>query len=184
MRSKPIIAIGGPMRAGKDTVIDYIIRETHGHFGVVDTSETLINLYSEKTGIPVKAIRDNKHLHRPGLIALGDAINLEEVAGVAKKAFLRHAELDLDFPGLIFCSIRRASEYWLMKEIQATIVFVTANRDLRAIRPGGISHQDHATETETLNLLRKNSDWIIENNGNLADLSAEVKRMLKTLGFT
>lgn len=177
----PKIAIAGKQGAGKDTLIDFLIRYSCGQWGVVDTSDALVNLYASKLGVPKTEVLKNKQAHRQGLQALGDEIERDRVAGVLKYAFTRYSLTGIDFEGTIFCSIRRPCELYYLQKNGYKIVLVEADRDVREQRRGQLAGESHSTELT--DWLRNQADYILKNNGTIEQMEEEALRMLQAFGL-
>ncbi len=179
--SSPKIAIGGQQGAGKDTLIEILMRCSERQWGVVDTSDALLSIYSGRVGLTKDQILKDKQKHRKALQALGDEIEQDRLAGVLKYAFAKHALTGFEFDGVIFCSIRRPCELHYLKKNGYKIVFVEADKDIRQARRGELAGSSHSTEC--LDWLRPGSDYIIRNNGTHEQLEDEAIRMLHSFGL-
>jgi dephospho-CoA kinase len=167
---KPIIAVAGKQGAGKDEFIDFLAHELGPSWVVHSTSDVLTQILADRIDLPVWEVRNNKQFHRPQLQRLGDELELQEPALLAKMALMSLGTEE----GIIFESVRRASEIWYLEKRNATFILIEANRKVREERRGGLVGEGHTTENEAYEILKKKPGVkIIDNNGSLEDLELQ-----------
>lgn len=180
---KQIIAIGGKKFSGKDTVANFLMMEfTPEVWAHTSTSQLIVSRYckvrtnAEQTVLTPEKVYTNKEKHREALKKVGEKWEAIEPAHWIKSA-LSHVE---DYDRIILDSVRRESEYQYLKSLGVQFILVETDPDIREDRGCQNASDNHKTETEAIELLKKDPNtWVINNNGNREDLKEEVKRFVR-----
>ena len=169
-----LIAISGKQYSGKD-VLTHLLLKALPHFKQIPIATEIKNAYAAQHHLTLTDIENNKALHRPGLIALGDWGRKQDPNYWLKQVLIE--------PGpKIISDVRLKQESALLKAQGAFLIRLNADRAVRAQRGQIVSEHD-PTEQELDHVM----DWdaILTNNGNLDELETQVKQLLGPVrGFT
>lgn len=178
-----IIALSGKKYSGKDTVLDMLMMDfAPVAWNHASTSKYLIERLSEKASnalgrmVTIEEIRENKQSWREALQKLGDSLEAQEPAFVMKEI------LALRTRKIIVESVRRASEIEYLRSMGAFFVLVHASDEARLARGCKNIHDEHPSEHEAVDILRRDADYILDNSGSLDELKVEVQRLRKSMG--
>ena len=167
---KIIIVFSGKQFSGKDTVAK-ILLEQFNSFKRIGIADAIKMQYSQKTGLTVQEIEQNKPLYRQDLINLGDW-------GRAQNPdYWLNSIIEYD-GNTIVTDIRVEHELNLFKSYGAFTVRVEADEEVRAKRGTLVSKNDN-TETALDNIT--DWDYIIQNNGTYEELLNNTKKLIDIL---
>ena len=169
-KNKRIIVFSGKQFSGKDTVAK-ILLEKFKSFKRVGIADAIKMRYSEKTGLSLEEIEENKSKYRKDLIELGNW-------GRAQNPDYWLNTIIEDNNNIIVTDIRMKHELDVFKRNGAITVRVEATEQVRGKRGQLISTEDE-TETQLDNI----SDWdfTIDNNGSYDDLLLKTKMLTDKL---
>ena len=169
-KNKRIIVFSGKQFSGKDTVAK-ILLEKFKSFKRVGIADAIKMRYSEKTGLSLEEIEENKSKYRKDLIELGNW-------GRAQNPDYWLNTIIEDNNNIIVTDIRMKHELDVFKRNGAITVRVEATEQVRGKRGQLISTEDE-TETQLDNI----SDWdfTIDNNGSYDDLLLKTKMLTEKL---
>ncbi len=182
--AKIILGVAGEIGAGKDTVTSYIT-ETHGA------------KYYRYSGI-LKDILKRLHLpyDRISLANLAEALRAYFGENVLSRTLVADAEGDADAEIIVFDGIRKVAELEFLKTFpHFKFIFVDAEMKVRydrLVKRGeksddvgktmGQFMKDHEHAADNVILkLREYADVVIDNNGTLEDLYAQIDKALVDL---
>jgi len=173
-KNNMVIAIGGKQRSGKTTVAELIQKMLPSH-KIVHIGDAIKDQYCKNNLLTRHELEENKHLHRQGLIDLGNAGRL-----IDKNFWLNKVLKDEAYPDLIVPDLRLKHEHEEFKKHDAKFIAILANADVRALR-GLLVCQDDPTEND-LNLSDSRL-WHqrIANIDSYEDLKRDTKKVVECL---
>lgn len=182
-----ILGIVGSLGGGKGTVVAYL-KERYG-FAHYSSSDLLIEMLNER----------GETVDRDGMSRVANELRAANPAGVPARNFERYEAADGE-GDVIFESLHSVPEAQFIKEVGGVVLGVTADPDLRyqRIRERGsvkdnvtkeqfIAQQEReergSTDPNQHNIFSalQEADFLIENNGTLEDLHAQVDRIMETI---
>lgn len=165
--TKTIIAISGKQLSGKDFLAKYLL-EKLPHFSRVGLGDAIKMEFANTKGITVEEVEQNKHIHRPDLIALGNK-------GRTMDNGLYWLNKVLEYPGnIIVPDMRVEKEFETFRNNGAIMVRVECDRETRASR-GQLVKENDPTECALDNI--SNWDIIIDNNKDLEHLTKQADKL-------
>jgi phosphomevalonate kinase len=167
LKNTEIIAIAGKQYSGKDRLTHLIIQQWP-EFNKTPLALAIKQAYGQKNGMTLLEIEANKAQHRPGLIALGDWGRQQDPDYWLKQV--------LNQPGKkIISDMRLKREYDLLRQYNAFLIRLNADRSIRAQR-GKLVSEDDPTETE----LDTITEWdaVLYNNGSVEELQQQLNMLL------
>ena len=167
---KKIIVFSGKQFSGKDTVAK-ILLDKFKSFKRIGIADAIKIAYSNKTGLTLSEIENNKSVYRQDLIDLGNW-------GRAQNPDYWLNSIIAYEGNTIVTDIRMLHEYELFKSYGAFAVRVEASEEERQKRGKLISSND-ATEIELDNI--KDWDFVIYNNGSYEELVENTDKLIKEL---
>lgn len=170
MNNKKIIVLSGKQFSGKDTVAD-MIKEHFTDFNEVPIAGALKKEFGKLKNITISEIERNKPLYRAELIELGNKGRAESPDFWIKKVVEEDGNL-------IVPDLRLKHELFIFKIHGAITIRVESDREERAKR-GKLVAESDPTETQLDDI----TDWnyVIENNGTLEELRAEVNKVIDSI---
>jgi dephospho-CoA kinase len=176
-----IIALTGSFGAGKGAVVDYLIGKGFKHF----SARAFITEEIEKRGLPTN--RDSM------IVVSNDLRAMHGPSHIIDSLHQRAGSADCN---AVIESVRAVAEVRRLQELGATVIGVDADpqtRYERAVKRGSetdrvsfdewLEHErkesnpDDPTKQDVFGAL-KASDYILQNNGSLEDLYAQVEAVL------
>ncbi len=182
-----IIGITGSIGGGKGTVVEYLLSKQR--FTHYSSSDLLTRILEERGEV----------VDRDGMNRVANELRAKNPAGVPAENYARYEAEDGE-SDVIFESIHSVPEADFIKSVGGIIIGVTANSDIRYERILGrrsvkddvtkekfIEQQlreekgsDDPNKSNIFNTLAE-ADFLIENNGTLEDLRAQIDQILNTL---
>lgn len=168
--NKKIIVLSGKQFSGKDTVAD-MIKEHFTDFKEIALASAIKKEFGKLKNITISEIERNKPLYRAELIELGNKGRAESPEFWIKKVIEEDGNI-------IVPDLRLKHELFIFRIHGAISIRVESNREERAKR-GNLVSEDDPTETQLDNI----NDWnyVIENNGTLDELQAQVNKIIKLI---
>ena len=167
LKDARIIAISGKQYAGKDFLADLLLKH-FPDFEKTPLAAAIKQEYGNQHGLTVEEIEADKATHRPGLIAMGDWGRSQDPDFWLKKV--------KEWPGkIIIPDVRLKREYDALKDWDAYLIRLHADRDVRS-RRGTIVSEGDPTETQLDDIDEWNLTLI--NNGAPEDLQAQLNLYL------
>lgn len=182
-----IIGIVGTLGAGKGTVVEYL-KDTYG-FAHYSSSDLLIELLEER----------GETVDRDGMSRVANALRAADPAGVPAQNFARYEAEDGE-SDVIFESLHSVPEAQFIKEVGGIVLGVTANPDLRyerILKRGSVKdnvskehfiaqqkrEEEGSTDPNQHNIFSAlhEADFLIENNSTLAELHAQIDRIMEEI---
>ena len=170
MKNKVIIVFSGKQFSGKDTVAK-ILLEKFTSFKRIGIADAIKMRYSEKTGLSLQEIEQNKPIYRQDLIDLGDWGRAQD------PDYWLNSIIAYD-GNTIVTDIRVPHELELFKSYGAFSIRVEAAEEVRAKRGTLVSKNDN-TETALDN--RIDWDYVIQNNGTYDELLENTQKLIEIL---
>jgi dephospho-CoA kinase len=182
-----IIGITGSLGGGKGTVVDYLVEQKN--FKHYSASGHLISLLEAR----------GKVVNRDSLNQIGNELRANDPAGVAAAIYEQY-ERDDGASDVILESLHSPAEAQFIKSVGGIVLGVTADSDIRfeRIHKRG-SVKDNVTKEEfivqqkreeegTGDTAKSNifatleeADFLIENNGTLEELHAQIDKILEQI---
>jgi phosphomevalonate kinase len=181
---KPVIGISGKQYAGKDAVADILLEglTAQGLDGFVKIPLALAikQAYGEQQGLSLAEIEAHKSTHRPGLIALGNWGRAQHpdywIEQVWQRFYAGEAR------GLIISDVRLKREFEALREKNAFLISVEAERAVREARAKAANHQQLVSEDDPTECdLDAVMGWdlVVHNNDSLGALHATLSFVLE-----
>lgn len=167
LHNAQLIAISGKQYSGKDLLAELIMAQLP-EFRKTPLAFAIKQTYAQQHGLSLVDIETNKAQHRPGLIALGDWGRQQDPDYWLKQVLAQ--------PGKkIISDMRMKREYDLLRQQDAFLIRLNADRKIRAQRGTIVSEHD-PTENE----LDTVTDWdaILTNNATVAKLREQIALFL------
>ncbi|MFT4249740.1 MAG: AAA family ATPase [Candidatus Woesearchaeota archaeon] len=171
-----IIAVTGYIAAGKDVLCEELVNNGYKHLSLSDLLRERLR-------------KENKPTTRNNLVELGNSLREEHGDEILAKLALKR----IDSSNWVLSSVGRVAEAKeLAKHTACTLVFVTANQDVRyqrlktRNRLGDISTYEEFLAQEKkeakggermyreFELLKQEADIILENNGTLEEFTKQI----------
>ena len=168
--NKIIIIFSGKQFSGKDTVAK-ILLERFKTFKRIGIGDAIKMLYSERTGLSLQEIEQNKSQYRQDLIDLGDW-------GRAQNPDYWLNSIIAYKGNTIVTDIRVKHELDLFRSFGAYAIRVEASENVRSKR-GLLSSQNDNTETALDNI--KDWDYVINNEGSYEELLIKAEKLIETI---
>lgn len=163
-----IIAIAGKQYSGKDTLARLLLAHLPA-FRQVPIAQAIKMAFAQQHGLTVEEVEAHKAQYRPGLIELGNWGRTQDPDYWLKQV--------LNQPGKkLISDVRLKREHDLLKAHEAFLIRLEASREARAQR-GQIVSEDDPTEND-LDAIR-DWDWVLVNNGSVADLEQALQERLR-----
>ena len=182
-----IIGITGSLGGGKGTVVEYL-RSKH-NFAHYSSSDLLVTILEERGEV----------VDRDGMNRIANELRAENSAGVPAENYKRYEAEDGE-SDVIFESIHSVPESDFIKSIGGIMIGITASPEVRYERilargsvKDNISREkfieqqqreeagsDDPNKSNIFDAIAE-ADFVIENNGTLEELQAQVDQILKSL---
>ncbi len=163
-----IIAISGKQYSGKDTLARLLLARLPV-FQQIPIAQAIKMAFAQQHGLTVEEVEAHKAQYRPGLIELGNWGRAQDPDYWLKQV--------LSQPGKkLISDVRLKREYDLLKAHGAFLIRLEASREIRAQR-GQIVSESDPTENE-LDAIT-DWDWVLVNNGSVADLEQAIQERLR-----
>ena len=165
-----IIVFSGKQLSGKDCIAKLLLAYLPD-FRRIGIGDAIKLEYMEHTGLSLEEIDKNKAIYRADLIELGQRRRAEDKDYWLKKV------IDLPY-NILVPDMRMQRELEMLRSANAFTIRVNSTIEARQAR-GPLSKVDDVTETELDSVV--GWDYVIENNGTLEDLKAEVSKLYEYL---
>ena len=165
-----IIIFSGKQYAGKDTAAKIMLKhmEEYRRCAIGD----IIKIeYGKRHNLTYAEIEENKSKYRAGLIELGN-----RGRGISKDYWLN--KIVLSGGNIMVTDVRVPYEYEFFKSSGAISIRIEADREVRAKR-GKLVGEDDITEVGLDDIT--DWDYVITNNGNLADFEGKCLKIAELL---
>ena len=182
-----IIGIAGVIGGGKGTVVEHLMSK--GNFTHYSSSDLLIKILEERGEV----------VDRDGMNRVANELRAEDPAGVPAENFKRYEAEDGEGDA-IFESIHSVPEADFIKSVGGIVLGITADPDIRyerIVKRGSVKdgvtkekfiEQQKREEAGSTDPNKSNifaaiaqADFIIENNGTVAELHQKVDAILQEL---
>jgi len=161
-KNKKIVVISGKQFSGKDTVAN-ALKRVLPDFKLAPLADAIKIQFSEEKNLTFNEVERNKPLYRVDLINFSNGRRQQDPDCWIKKVLAYQ-------DNLIISDVRLQHEIETFDKLGAVKIRVEANRDERDKR-GKLVKEDDPTETDLDNY--ENWDYVIENNGSIAELEAQ-----------
>lgn len=168
-----IIIFSGKQYSGKDTAAK-IMLEKMPDFKRCAMGDIIKITYGKQKGLTYEEIERNKPLYRQGLIDLGNWGRSQSDDYWLEKILEQDGNI-------IVTDVRVPHEYEVFKKAGAISIRVEATRETRAKR-GELIGETDITEVGLDHIT--NWDYVIDNNGDYENLTAQVNEIIKILSRT
>lgn len=167
--SPQIIALSGKQFAGKDMVTAWLLSKLP-QYKQVPIALAIKQAYAKQHHLTLQHIETNKATYRPDLIALGNW-GRQQDPDYWLKAVIQQS---LQQP-IIISDVRLQREYDLLRQQQAFLIRVDADRSVRQQR-GALVSEDDPTECE-LDAV-EHWDLVVDNNGSAEALYIQLTQAI------
>lgn len=167
LKDYPIIAISGKQYSGKDLLSSLLLKHLP-HYTQLPLAQAIKATYAQQHSLTLEEVEHNKAHYRPGIIAIGDWGRAQDPDYWLKRVLNNPAPK-------IISDVRLKREYELLRDHQAFLIRLNADRAIRAQR-GLIVSEEDPTERD----LDKVTHWdaVFVNNGSIDELEAQLIKLL------